>query len=616
MAGEGLRSAFSLRTGEAHLRAVPAAHQLRMALGRLDDDVPIDPIVHELVHHVSANSIVNVALQYRWLALLRFTLSTPSFGLDRTSKDLAADVVAAEALLQPFAEGLAHFAEHDCAVADVARPVLTAYDALAIRLLSLRTDMTDRLADFRRASVAGKRTAAHVARRADVLSHPVRPRTTNEAYLLGYLVVKTAWNRYVDEGGDQAAGGFLEFVDYWFYEDWRLAALLAAPGAAGTVDAVASHLRVRTALLLGPGLADRVATYMADKHARQQRGLLPRGPEERTHGPFAGLGLTPDDVDAGSRALTRLHAERIGPWAPLHPIQDPVAVNVRNFTHMELVTDVPPDDDTARSYVGRNPEAHGAPLRPLDFVLELAELKRSLGLMVDIPVEIAVEGGRLVALRAAGSGWEPFPGEMSVGVDDGAWEVRLVGMVMSAAMPWSITWFLVSGLRFVGGWSHAADDDDDAARHFAFVVQYEESMNIATELRFGELAAMTSSRVLGDDTGIEATADAATARIGQDIRDVLAEQGWAALVAPPTTAPVPAIDGGLRNVLPGRLVRALALVGLVNASSLDRTEVADQLAAHGFDLDELSRACAELAASEGLRLLDVDEANATVRARV
>lgn len=71
------RSTFSMRTGVATLGSTPPETQLAMAVGALQPKTLTDPLVHELMHHVGANSAVNVALQYRWLALLRAALSAP-----------------------------------------------------------------------------------------------------------------------------------------------------------------------------------------------------------------------------------------------------------------------------------------------------------------------------------------------------------------------------------------------------------------------------------------------------------------------------------------------------------------------------------------------------------
>jgi hypothetical protein len=68
---------------------------------------------------------------------------------------------------------------------------------------------------------------------ADVLSHPLFPDTANDAYLIGYLVAKAAWDHYLAVAGDEpmAASSLVEFLLYYFYEDWTLGALLLRPRA-------------------------------------------------------------------------------------------------------------------------------------------------------------------------------------------------------------------------------------------------------------------------------------------------------------------------------------------------------------------------------------------------
>ena len=64
-----------MRVGLARLAALPPATQLALATGTVAPGTPVDPIVHELLHHAAANSTVNIIMQYRWLRLLRALLS-------------------------------------------------------------------------------------------------------------------------------------------------------------------------------------------------------------------------------------------------------------------------------------------------------------------------------------------------------------------------------------------------------------------------------------------------------------------------------------------------------------------------------------------------------------
>src|SRR5215213_4407301 len=112
------RDSFSMRTGVAQFRSLPPSVQLDLVVKQLSQDVLTAPLLHEIVHHACANTGVNIAMQYRWLELLRLSLSSPVFGYGMYEDhiDFEADLVATEAVLQPLAEGFAHFAEFDCAV--------------------------------------------------------------------------------------------------------------------------------------------------------------------------------------------------------------------------------------------------------------------------------------------------------------------------------------------------------------------------------------------------------------------------------------------------------------------------------------------------------------------
>ncbi len=408
------RSTFSMRTGIATLGSVAPAIQLEFALGRLGEDVPTGPITHELMHHNAANSPVNVALQYRWLELLRAALSTPSSELEGRVVLLAERLAATEALLQPIAEGLAHFAEFDCCVPEVAsgESAITAVDLISLRLLSLKRT---RSGDMHQAAVAEKLSLT--GRRADVLSHPLYPESANDAYLLGYLLLKTAWNAYLESDAPRwPAGVFAEYVHYWVYEDWALAELLLHAGAASD-HAVVDHLSTRLQRLLADDLGARVDMFRRDKNQRERRGMLPRGPEEREHGPLAGLGLKMRDIVDAHIALGRFFLSRIGPKAPV--TQGPVARpgSARERMHNAIVGPLPADEPRALdAYVERNPGAPRDGLTMLDFLLEIPRMNNARVRLVDLPVELDVADDSLAGLRVEGAKgpWHEPPAAMRI----------------------------------------------------------------------------------------------------------------------------------------------------------------------------------------------------------
>jgi hypothetical protein len=612
------RSTFSMRTGVARLRSVAPEAQLAMALRRLDPEVVTEPMLHELLHHACANSAVNIAMQYRWLALMRATMSSPTFGwgVDSLHIELAADLAATEALLQPLAEGVAHFAEFDCAApafpddreaASSVRVGLT--DAISFRLLTLKDGAPDDVRELRDAQRAEKLSATEIGRRADVLSHPLFPGTANDAYLIGYLTAKAAWDHYVGVAGPDpiAPSSFVEFLLYCFYEDWTLGALVLRPGPAGA-EAVADRLAARVRALFAPDIDRRVRAFVEDKAQRQKRGFLPRGPEELTHGAFAGLDIGGDEIRAGMTALMRFHVGNVGPGAPLTEDGPPLPTNLTNLQHQALVAVIAPCEELTQ-YFDRNPAARGEPVRTLDLVLELPQLKRPHGAMLDVEVECGTDGeGQLYARAGEDADWVPVPAELAAaGLQTG----RLVGVAMSTQFPWSLHCLMLVGDTVAGGWSFARDQADDELVQIASALRMEAQFEAATELSFERLTRYFASALASDEVpGVRERADQATVAICSAFREILAEHGWAGLFA---SGP-PAIDGGLRNHLKGPLVRALAVAGLANAFSIDREEVAAVVAAEGLDLGELMAACEDLGAREGLWLLEVGEE--TLRARV
>ena len=593
---------------------MPAETQLDLALGALADDEPVDPIVHELMHHNAANSPVNVALQYRWLELLRIVLSTPGHQLDDRVSGLAARLAATEAMLQPLAEGLALFAEFDCCVPDLSldpsQYVFTAIDWISIRLLSLRRNQ----GDVRQAAVAEKTSAGRARRRADVLVSPLYPGKANDAYLLGYLVVKAAWTSYLESAPSPAwpAGAFAEYVHYWFYEDWRLAELLLHPVPTGNY-AVAERLSQRVRRLLDSDLPSRVDAFIRDKSARQERGMLLRGPEEREHGPLAGLDVSPADVTDAQFAVSRFHRARVGPGAPLArgPVAEPRSRD--DHVHAALVTPLGDDQEAAvRAYYLRNPGRAEQPLRMLDFMLEMPELNRTHAALLDLAIEVEIDGGHLTALRTEGAAqWRAAPGVLPVkAVQPGRRPARLLGLLSSKANPWRLDCFVVIDGSVRAAWSFGSPEADESRGEVDRINFYEAFRSASATRPEDYLTRVLSAAQLaeagapGDPTG-EATATAAMA-----LREALSQRGWGSLFA---LSPAVA-DNGIRTLLGGPATRALAATGLVNSFATARPEVARQLGAQGHDLDALIAACDRAASEYGVRLLAAGDGH--VRARV
>jgi hypothetical protein len=274
---------------------------------------------------------------------------------------------------------------------------------------------------------------------------------------------------------------------------------------------------------------------------------------------------------------------------------------------------LPEDERSVVAYLERNPDARGATVRPLDFVLEIPRLKRSLGALLDVPIELDVDDGRIAALRVddARASWQAPPGPLAINENgSGRQHGRLVGVVMSTSSPWRLDCFVVINGVVQAVWSHGAKEEAEL-RKIAQIITYEEEFQTVTGLTFEALTrAFTASHLSGELPDVAAHADEATITVSMALREVLADRGWRPLFS---TSPA-AGDNGLRTRLPGRLVSALSVTGLVNSYSTARTEVAKQLASRGHDLDELIAACNRLDSEHGVRLLDAD--TETVRASV
>jgi hypothetical protein len=76
-------------------------------------------------------------------------------------------------------------------------------------------------------------------------------------------------------------------------------------------------LAARVRALFTPDLGTRVRAFIEDKTARFERGLLMRGPEEITHGAFAGLAITADEI-RGSAVRSYAHPPSSG-WQMRSP---------------------------------------------------------------------------------------------------------------------------------------------------------------------------------------------------------------------------------------------------------------------------------------------------------
>ena len=113
-----------------------------------------------------------------------------------------------------------------------------------------------------------------------------------------------------------------------------------------------------------------------------------------------------------------------------------------------------------------------------------------------------------------------------------------------------------------------------------------------------------------DARALEDPVAEATIAVSMAMREALSQRGWDGLFALS-----PAVeDNGIRTLLGGPAVRALAATGLVNSFATARATVAQHLSAQGYDLDALIAACDRAASENGVQLLVADADH--VRSRI
>jgi hypothetical protein len=601
--------------GVARLRMLPPATQLALAFQQLPRDTPLCPIAHEIVHHVAANSAVNVAMQGRWLQLMRRTLSSPFLLAAADDYRLAIGLAQAEALLQPIAEGLAIFAECDCAIptrAGYARdPQLRTgvTDCMMFRLLACKAGVGAELDTLAAVERDERLSAAHVDRKTSILSNPFRPVTANDSYLVGYLGIKALWERCV---ATRPAGqpplratAFLRYVHYFFYEDWPLAEAIVGDDFQG---AVAGRLEERYRALLASDVAALVEAFDVDITQRTGRGMLARGVEELTHGPFDGLGLTREELRGGMMALAVFESSQIGPAAPVAG-ERALPQNLHDATHavlMQPMPDSPPVEEVRR----RLRLASDVPVRLLDLVLDVPQKKRPLCLLIDLAVACrAASADVLTVTTLDGSGTEfSIRAASAASLGGGTYEARLAAVVTSTACPWRVTCLLIAGGGVLASWSHGMAPDGEELQRIWNVLSLQDGIESATPIRFDELATVFGT-VLATEQCAQA-ADIATQHACEALREAMAPRGWGSLFAPTHERS----EFGLRSVMSRSELRALAAVGLCNAFTSDAAEVARLLAGRGYDLEALREGAARVQVEHGLELLDVGDGR--LRARV
>ena len=599
-----LRNTFSMRTGVAHLRALPPPLLLDLAFQKGSSEVLVTPLAHEIIHHACANTSVNVALQYRWLELLRLMISSPTLGVAIYDDEieLAAQLAAAEAVLQPLAEGIAHFSEFDCVVPESRMGrgyMLGPTDALTWRLIAMKGtgNHLDELFGQLKSEQLDART---IKRKTDVLCNPVHPRTGNDTYLLGYLLIKSLWNKFIAGVKDSRlrAPSFLNFVMYYIYEDWELARIILTSGRAShepIVERVADRLKN----LFKCDLVAQVAAFTDDMDERvRQRGTLKRGPEEREHGAFKGLDLSKDEVIAGMRAMIRFQSDRVAPGAALAPQQK--IQGLTNAQHLAMMIEMDPAEPHVAELLHRHRVVGSPTVRLLDFVLDIPQEKRAFCYLMDVPVEIRGQNGThlLISSPVDPAHVCTIQAPAASAFSNVAQSGRLFGVITSTDIPWRFYCFLMQESQVVCTWSHGGGVEDvQEFQRLARTISAEVQIEGLTGFSFVGLNdfIMRNEQV---QQRVGQKADTASVAMVEKLRSILSGAGWSGLLDLKVKN-----DFGLANIFPKGGVKSLAAASICSAFSSDQHEMESLMREAGFTLPSVVELSAKIKKDMGVTLM-------------
>ncbi len=266
--------------------------------------------LHEAVHYWCANSPVGRAIHLLWLECLAEVLRDPlSNGVvfHGGTVEFFARIGAIENCLRPVAEGLAMFGEFDvCYEPGKLRhwSFLTGL-SLALSSESLPTraralqDAREKARELSNFLHSVKLEQEVHLRKSNLFCHPLRPDHVEDAYLLGYLLVRQLYARTADEArGPLHPDLFLRFLRAYIYEDWSLVSLLLDHENACTSSAVLAHLFRRLRALSQTSISERINQYetairRGDSSSRFTWESLP------------GMDLTPEQIHQGDSDYRR-----------------------------------------------------------------------------------------------------------------------------------------------------------------------------------------------------------------------------------------------------------------------------------------------------------------------
>jgi hypothetical protein len=589
------RNSFSMRIGVASLGKLPEAAQLDLALGRLDDSVLTTPLLHEIMHHNCANSAVNLAMQHRWLALLRLILSSPNFPTFILEEycELAAGIAAIEAVLQPIAEGLAVFAEFDCAIpaATDRSPSYGFSDRILLRLLRLKRTKASAggLVDRFQAEQLDAKT---IKRKADILCFPANPATGNEIYFIAYLLIRSFWNRCANSGLRPAH--LLDFLYYYFYGDWVLARILLLD--MGSVELAVERIQKRCANLLAADIPSMVRAFLDDKSRRENGPGLARLGEEEAKRPFEGLGLSSEEIKSSILALARFLYTRIGPDAPLAD-DAPIVQNLIHLSPARLIEPLSPAWRKATPL-----HTYHSTLRVLDLILEIPRRKIPFCYLTETKVGYARQGSDLLMWVAGG---EQSPRALPLTPPDGAHiperpSLGCVVSVMSSREPtWPLLCFLFERDELKMSWVHSDELTPETRKvrdEIIQVIRTERQMEEELEVSFAALNGYLRSNPEGNAI-VKAKVDAASRTAAGAIRGLLERAGWAGLFSQVGKY-------GLGNTLPEGAVHTIAALGMCKAFAASPADLAALMDRAGHSLEDAFDIAAAAKAKIGVSLIE------------
>jgi hypothetical protein len=322
---ERLRNSINMRTGAISWRNVTPLEVFGFAFQGVVPNHVVQPLLHEFAaHYWCTNTPVSRAIQMRWLDYVRrgsMIFGTPDGQGGRFDPDLipiSAELRGIEACLQPFAEGIATFAEFDFFPPRRRhRPSVPYLTQICMMLgkMSLQGEAYAKLSDFDLARVVAgmaRHTDQAIRRKGDLLCHALAGGGMEDCYLLGYALVKGIYRRVRELYGDALdIEAVISFLIYHVYWDWRIVDLMVSeerPQPAQVMALVASSIE-------GLFADDFLKRYEA--WDQWQMDLAKSGQWERgRHDEMPFHGLSTPDIQAIKRKGARFAVERLMPHGP------------------------------------------------------------------------------------------------------------------------------------------------------------------------------------------------------------------------------------------------------------------------------------------------------------